>query len=203
MSTSSAKPFRRPEDVYLKEDRYEEPKEIFKFLGRIIADLELPADAKVLDVGCATGELIYYLKRLNPGFRALGIDPSGEMIAQAGQRVSGAEFAVGSLLDDDFFAERRFDLVVCSGVIPYFRDLKPPLYNLLAAAKRGGNVVVLNSVNEDPIDTHLLYRSADAEDGPWLPDCTYSKRTYEKLLAQSGYELETSWQRFRMPFALP
>ncbi len=195
-------PFRRPEDVYLAEDRYEEPKEIFKHLAKVIGGLGLPADAAVLDVGCATGEFLYYLRKLNPAFVCTGLDPSDEMIAQARQRVADVDFVVGSLAESDFFSERRFDLVVCCAVIPYFRDLETPLRNLLAATKRGGFVTLFNTVNEDPIDTHVLYRSADDCEGPWLPDCTYSKRTYAKTLARLGYELETAWHPFKMPFAL-
>lgn len=197
------KPYRRPEDVYLKEDRYEEPKEIFKFLGRIIGELGLPEDAKVLDAGCATGELLFYLRRLFPGIAGRGIDRSEEMIAQAQQRVEGFDFLAGSLLDSSLFANRDFDLVTCCAVMPYFEDPEPPLLNLLSSVKPGGAVVLLNTVNEDPIDTRVYYRSADAEGGPWLPDNTYSKRTYQKVLERSGYALEAEWQPFRMPFALP
>lgn len=200
---AGAKPFRTAADVYLNEDRYEEPKEIFKHLAGVIGDLGLPADAAVLDVGCATGEFLYYLRKSNPGFRCTGLEPSADMVERAKERVSDVEFVVGGLLDDDFFAERRFDLAICCGVIPYFRDLRPPLKNLLAATKQGGAVTIFNSVNEDPIDTHLLYRSADAQDGPWLPDCTYSKATYDKTLDSLGYAYKRSWHPFHMPFALP
>ena len=200
---SGAKPFRRPEDVYLTEDRYEEPKETFKFLASIITSLDLPPDTEVLDVGCATGEFLYYLKKLHPGFRCTGFEPSEEMLAQARDRVPGVEFFRGSLADPEFFTERRFDLVICCAVIPYFRDLRTPLTNLLSVVRQGGVMVTFNSVNEDPIDTHVLYRSADAQDGPWLPDCTYSKASYERIIASLGYGLRHEWRPFRMPFALP
>lgn len=200
---SAAKPFRSAEDVYLNEDRYEEPKEIFKFLGDLVGELALPENARVLDAGCATGELLYYFRRLFPGIEGLGFDVSKEMIEQAQQRVAGFEFRVGSLLDSVLFCDRLYDLVTCCAVMPYFDDPGPPLKNLLSAVKPGGAVILLNPVNEDPIDTRLLYRSADAEEGPWLPDCTFSKRSYEKILERSGYDIEHSWRPFRMPFALP
>lgn len=200
---SAAKPFRAPEDVYLNEDRYEEPKEIFKFLAGVIAGLDLPSDAAVLDVGCATGEFLYYLRKLHPDFRCTGLEPSGPMVTQARARVPDVDFVVGGLQDEAFFAERRFDLVICCAVIPYFRDLQTPLKNLLAATRQGGHVTIFNTVNEDPIDTHVLYRSADNQEGPWLPDCTYSKASYDKVLDGLGYDLERAWHPFRMPFALP
>ena len=196
------KPYREPKDVYLNEDRYDEPKETFKHLGRLVGALDLPDEAEVLDAGCATGELLYYLRGLYPGIRGRGIDLSEEMIARARSRVEGFDFQAGSLLDSSLFAERRFDLVTCCAVMPYFDDPEPPLRNLLSAVKPGGAVILFNPVNEDPIDTRLYYRSADAEDSPWLPDCTHSKRTYEKVLARSGYGIEHSWHPFRMPFAL-
>jgi len=50
------------EKVYLSEERYENPKEYFKVVTSMFSDsLGDGNDRRLLDVGCATGEYIYWL----------------------------------------------------------------------------------------------------------------------------------------------
>ena len=67
--------------IYLKEERHAKPKELFKKLSYIISDfLEVEDGLCMLDVGCATGELIYYLETQFPDVNYYGIDVSDDML---------------------------------------------------------------------------------------------------------------------------
>jgi len=56
--------------------------------GELMSDL--PADARVLDLGCGTGRLLHWLSRFD--VQATGVDLSEPQIAAALKNVPGAEF---------------------------------------------------------------------------------------------------------------
>ena len=50
--------------IYLKSNRYNKPKEKFKFLYNILKrKILINKSYDLLDIGCANGELIYFLKK--------------------------------------------------------------------------------------------------------------------------------------------
>ena len=52
--------------LYLKSNRYKKPKESSKMLLRILKQKKnlKKKQIKILDIGCANGELIYFLKEI-------------------------------------------------------------------------------------------------------------------------------------------
>ncbi len=190
------------EGIYLNEDRYEKPKELFKFIADILGDDE-KMEGTLLDVGCATGELVYYLKNKRFGnLSYTGIDVSQKMIEQAQVHIPGVRFLVQSILDEQFFQEEKFDYVICSGVLSIFDDLEPPLLNLLSCTKPGGKLIIHTNFNEHPID--LLMRYKPSLDKEWQTGWNiFSKATYEDILSSSGRESSVEWHDFRMPFDIP
>jgi ubiquinone/menaquinone biosynthesis C-methylase UbiE len=67
--------------LYLHEDRYETPKEYFKFIDTFFA-CQAHTES-VLDVGCATGEFLYFLRKKYASLRCHGIDIVPELLAKA------------------------------------------------------------------------------------------------------------------------
>jgi len=190
------------EGIYLNEDRYEKPKELFKFIADILGDDE-KMKGTLLDVGCATGELVYYLKNKRFGdLSYTGIDVSQKMIEQAQENIPGARFLVQSILDGQFFQEEKFDYVVCSGVLSIFDDLEPPFLNLLSCTKPGGKIIIHTNFNERPIDVLMRYKPS--QDKEWQTGWNiFSKSSYESILSKSGREFSVEWHDFRMPFDIP
>ncbi|MBC8056644.1 MAG: methyltransferase domain-containing protein, partial [Rhizobiales bacterium] len=104
----------------------------------------LPAErppASVLEIGCATGELIAALP-VAAGGRRLGIDISAENIAAARARFPAVDFRCG-----DFRALRHehFDAVVMSDVLEHVPDDA----GFLRDAARLGGLVLVNLPLED------------------------------------------------------
>lgn len=83
----------------------------------------LPADARVLDVGCGNARLGRFLAQTRPGLRYSGLDSSAELVAlarAADQLGPAPGFLAVDLVEDDLGAAlgaRRFDLVACFGVL--------------------------------------------------------------------------------------
>jgi SAM-dependent methyltransferase len=96
----------------------------FRAIAGMIAPFVPATDARVLEVGCATGGLLHELKRLGFG-RAMGLDPSPACALQA-RALHGVDVRTGTL------SERpgnlgTFDVVILLGVLEHFRDTGPAL----------------------------------------------------------------------------
>lgn len=79
------------------------------FLAGYLGYLELPV-REVLDLGCGTGLLQPIVKRMFPGARYTGVERSEYLCKRYGWKHSSAV---------DFRSRKRFDLVICRGVLQY------------------------------------------------------------------------------------
>lgn len=149
-------------ETYLSEDRYEQPKEIFKFLARL---LELSGDyteqSLICDIGCATGEFLYYMKRRFPGPRYLGLEVLPALITKAKERVQDVEFVVGSLLDRSVLPPSFADATFMLGVHAIFDEFETWISNLLYWTRPGGQIFVFGPFNPYPVDVWVKYRLAE------------------------------------------
>ena len=115
-------------------------------LERVIELLDLPPDARVLDVGCGKGELlIRVVKRWKA--RGIGVDPNGEFLAEARRRANAgvaereiewrhAEMSAVTL------ERHAFDAAMCVGATHAFGDFAATLRALRDLVRPGGVVLV-------------------------------------------------------------
>lgn len=104
-----------------------------------IADQVVPylasPDARILDVGCATGGLLAVLRRR--GFRnLLGMDPS-PACAAAARRLHGIDVRTATLGQLAGWTE-RFDMVLLVGVLEHLRDVGPAVETVARRLAPGG-----------------------------------------------------------------
>ena len=82
------------DNIYLQEDRFHKPKEIHKLIAQRI--LALPGAAGALDiinVGCATGELLFRLAQVpEKSHKFCWADVSSKMLTLAKTMLPAAEF---------------------------------------------------------------------------------------------------------------
>jgi SAM-dependent methyltransferase len=102
----------------------------------------VPAGARVLDVGCATGYLAAELARR--GCRVTGVEADPLVADRA--RVHCEAVVIGDVEDDDcrraLAALAPFDVVLCGDVLEHLRDPWSALAALAALAARDGRVVL-------------------------------------------------------------
>ena len=188
--------------IYLHEDRYEGPKEIFKFIAGML-DGKLSTTGKMLDVGCATGELIFFLKKKFPGFSFTGIDVSESLIQRAKEKIPSEKFVCSDILTKPFKSREKFDVVFCIGVLSILDEIDVPLKNLLSCVKGDGTLIVAGMFNDEPIDILMRYKPAAEESSKWLTGWnTFSTYSYERILKSMPYDLELEWSGFRMPYQI-
>jgi SAM-dependent methyltransferase len=190
------------EGIYLDGEYIEKPKEIFVFQGDLIDSLDNPSSQKILDVGCASGEFVHYLKHRFPNCQADGVDVSEALVKKAREYVPGSNFIVGSALDASIFLDKKYDVVNCCSVLSIFEDIEQPLRNFLSCVGDGGAVIINTIINEDPIDVVMNYRRSDSE-GEWESGWNiFSKITVEKALHRIDPNLIWSWHPFEISFPL-
>ena len=83
---------------------------------------------EILDVGCATGKLLFHLGRVvGPHHKYSGVDVSGAMLKLAKTMVPAAEFSELDIAAEIGEFARAHDVVVCCGVLGIFDDPTVPL----------------------------------------------------------------------------
>ena len=105
----------------------------------------LPERARILDVGCGTGEITGRLAQLLPHAELVGIDLIESHLELARRRFPSIEFRVGDAFELPF-ARATFDLVVCRHVVQSVPAPERVLAEMMRVAKPGG---VLHVVAED------------------------------------------------------
>lgn len=112
-----------------------------------IAALKLgPAD-QVLDIGCGSGLSIELLLRGLPEGRAIGVDPSGVMVARARARnqraiAAGRSDIVIASVEDLPFASCAFDAVMSVHTIYFWQDFAQGLSEINRVLRPGGRLLL-------------------------------------------------------------
>ncbi len=144
---------------YIREGWAKEPKFTFR---RIVETLKLKnmKNARLLDIGCATGELISIMQSQFPSWSFLGIDIFDDLIKQAREYIPEHEFMRSDFLglDDRFYG--TFDFITGVGVISLFAgdDLDFFWEKAARLLKPGGTILILGPLNEFGIDMDLKHR---------------------------------------------
>jgi SAM-dependent methyltransferase len=188
--------------IYLKEERHAEPKELFKKLSYIISEfVEVEDGLCMLDVGCASGELIYYLETQFPNANYYGIDVSDDMLNLAKRKIGFAKLNNQSILELPLWVDIQFDVILCLGVVGIFDEIEVTLSNLISSLKDGGRLLLSEQFNDDSVDVIMRYRRVDSDDNDWESGWNiFSMKTIEDIAKR--YDKKVKWHEFRMPFGI-
>ena len=105
--------------------------------NRLIDELNLKGDEKILDLGCGEGALTARLASLVPEGGAVGIDSSVQMIMAAKElETSNLKFLCRDIDDLDFV--EGFDIVFSNAALHWFLDHDLLLRNIHRALRPGG-----------------------------------------------------------------
>ena len=156
----------------------------------------IPSDARVLEIGCGTGDL---LAAVAPPGRGLGVDFSEAMIRQARASHPGHRFVVAD-------AERlplsgAFDYVVLSDLVGNLEDVQGGLMELRRAlAPRGRIIVTYYNYLWEPLlrGAERLGLKMPQPIQHWLP-----REDIENVLRLSGFDVVRSASLVLLPVAVP
>ena len=104
--------------------------------------LPMTPAARVLDVGCGTGELLRRLRAKYPDAALAGLDPVPEMLAVAGDKLSGREDLRIGYADSLPWSAGSFDIVVSCNMFHYISHPVEALREMARVLRPGGSIVL-------------------------------------------------------------
>jgi ubiquinone/menaquinone biosynthesis C-methylase UbiE len=146
----------------------------------LVAQAELFDGAKVLEIGCGTGNLTTKVNRAQPGALLTGIDPDPRALARARRK---ARLAAGIQFDQGYaqdlrYADGSFDRVLSSMMLHHLDDdvKEAAIAEAFRVLRPGGSIHVVDVIG---------HHGAAAHDGSVITD----------LLHSSGFEGEVLGSR--------
>lgn len=191
--------------IYLKENRYKNIKEMFKFIDKEAFNKKSRNNKEeICDFGCAAGEFLYFLryKYLNKNFT--GVDVRADLLSKAKKIVKNVKFIKGSVLNKNLFKKNKFDKVFLIGVHPIFDNFKKCFSNLIYWTRPKGEIFICDMFNPYPIDVLIKYKlsknykSKIYETG-WN---IFAEKTVSKFLKTKKFVKNFKFKKFEMPFDL-
>lgn len=144
---------------------------------------KMPKHGRVLEVGCATGDLLKKLERR--GLSVSGIEMSPHAAAHARER-NGLEVHTGTLFDSPYPIS-SFDAVIMRHVIEHFPSSRRALEKVLELLKPGGTVFI-TTPNTDSLDCRI-FRGRWHDYDPPRHLAVFSVATLSRLLRETGFEV--------------
>ena len=92
--------------------------------AKLIAELDLRGDERILDLGCGDGVVTAQLAELVPSGEVVGIDSSQNMIAAA-QALASNRLSFRRLDINDLDYEAEFDLIFSNAALHWVKDHSP------------------------------------------------------------------------------
>lgn len=130
---------------------------------RLFDRYELPAEARIADIGCGSGEITVRLAARYPRAELVGVDILESSVAHARRRHAALAPRVQFQHDDAFelqFANDQFDLVLCRHMTQAIPEPQKVLAELKRICRPGGWVHVLS---EDYGMIHIPAGRVDAD----------------------------------------
>lgn len=148
------------EKIY-KENRYDKPKELFKQIAALLGldkKKNIDSKKKLMDIGCATGEFLYYVRKINPLMGLSGIEYSKNLVDCSKEflQKNNIKIAVGDA-NNLKVKDSQYDFVITSGVTSIFDDFRQSFEEMIRIAKNGAWCLNSMLVNEFDIDVIIKY----------------------------------------------
>lgn len=93
--------------------------------------------SKVLDIGCATGKLVEYLKQ-NKQCRVFGVEVSSDMALEAGKRCGGITCVDIESCENLPFEKESFDIIILADVLEHLKRPDIVLRKIIPYLKSNG-----------------------------------------------------------------
>jgi len=156
---------------------------------RIVNQIKLAKDSKIIDVGCGSGSTLVMFRQLGYS-NSIGIDNS-QAALDACQRLFNLEPEKDVFLMDIRnieFPDNSFDLVFSDGLLEHFEE--PPLNNIVSELCRISNKwILLFQPNQTSLFGKVCWLWQKTGRAPWEKEYPYLKQDYTNMLTKFGFRL--------------
>ena len=154
----------------------------------------MSAEAKVLDVGCGTGELLRRLRAKYPNAVLAGIDPVEEMLAVAKEKLSAKEDLRIGYADSLPWPSASFDVVLSCNMFHYISHPIEALQEMGRVLRPGG-VLVMTDWCDDYLACRLCNIYLRLTNRAFYK--TYRQRECLELIRAAGYR-DVTIERYKI-----
>mgnify|MGYP005989312205 FL=1 len=158
------KKIRAHDSLYIKFNRYKKPKEANKLLVKILKKrLSIDKEYKLIDIGCANGELLYFLNEKFSNLKFCGSDVRGDLLNLAKKKLPSNINLKKVDYNKKLNSKQKFDVIVCSGVISIFDNLDIFFKNIKQNMKKNSLLFIFSSFNEYDFDILISYKDLNSK----------------------------------------
>ena len=150
--------------IYLKTNRYKKPKEAFKLLYKILKKrLSKYKNYNLLDIGCSNGELLFFLNEKFGNIQFYGIDNRSDLIRLAKKKLPSNINLKTFDYNTKKSLNKKFDIIVCSGVIPIFDNLDTFFKNIKKNLNKNSSLFLFGGFNEYDFDIISKFKELNSK----------------------------------------
>lgn len=172
----------------LKDPRRRVPKEKFEFLYRLskpfIGKLKNPL---VIDIGCATGEFLYFLSKKYPKEVSFyGCDIDEPMLGVARRYIPGVKFFQADITNGKGLENIKADAIFVIGFHHYFDNQEIWIKTVTKLLKPRGRAYIFGLFNADNVDMVSRVKYSDRTSDWQIGWNLFSRKTIVELLNKHG-----------------
>lgn len=156
---------RMHDSLYLRENRYKKQKDFAKHIDKVLKkNIKKNKIYKVLDIGCAAGEFLYLLEQKYKNFELTGIDIRKDLLKKAKKHLTDKVILKrADISKKQPKTNKKFDIIICSGVIGIFDNLDNFSKNLKNLLKKKGMIFIGALINEYDYNIFIKYEDLKKE----------------------------------------
>lgn len=138
-------------------------------------------DAKVLDIGCFTGDFLKILQ--NKGADVYGIELQKEAVDIANKHLGGKVYQADAM--SDTFPEKEFDVITMTGLVEHITNPEKLIEKSSRLLKKDG-IIFIQTPNSDSFFAHVLIKHWPPYE-PIEHIHIFSRKSLEFLLKNNGF----------------
>ncbi len=150
--------------IYLKSNRYKKPKETFKLLYKILKKrLSKTKNYELLDVGCANGELLFFLNKKFSNIKFYGVDIRNDLIKLARKNLPSNIYLKKFDYNQKRSLNKKFDIIICCGTMSIFNNLDFFFKNIKKNIKKNSIIFLFDGFNKYDFDIVSKYKDINSK----------------------------------------
>lgn len=179
---------RTHDKFYLKDVYKSKPKEYFKLVrGEFGKEYSSDKEFSLLDIGCATGGFLYYLRNEFPEANLAGMDVMKELLPLVNDGIEGKQITtyLRDISSKETLPKEKYNIITMLGVLSIFDDFASVLDNAVSMLDMGGELMVFGIFNPEDIDVLIKSRKAGKKEDVWESGWNYFSKKVWRIIVKT------------------